>query len=285
MIRLISLLSLLMLMFLSQLLLADSKNNNSNNKFAQRIIALSPHSVEMLFAIGAGDRIVATLEYADYPEEALKILQIGNFAGIQIEKVVELQPDLIVAWKSGNQISELNKLESLGFNMLYSHPQNIEEVKLELLDLGNRTGLNKNAQKVVDEIEQKYQQIKQKYLNKSKIKVFYQLWHDPLLTIGPNNWIDSLIQDCHAENLFNDAETPFPAVSLESVLMKNPQVIIIPHHSGSVGAKQEIWKRWPQIDAIKNSHLFTINGDLLHRFTPRAIDGLAELCAAIDSAR
>ena len=123
------------------------------------------------------------------------------------------------------------------------------------------------------------------FKKKSKVKVFYQLWHDPLRTVGPGSWVESLINDCNGENLFNDADSPYPIVSLESVLVKDPQVIIIPHHSGSAGAKKEIWHKWQTIDAVKHKRMFTLNGDLLHRFGPRAVDGLITLCQAIDSAR
>ena len=97
---------------------------------AQRIIALSPHSVEMLYAIGAGDRIVATLEYSDYPEAALAIPRIGNFTGIQIEKIIALQPNLIIGWKSGNKLADLNKIESLGFKIFFSHPKTLMKLAL-----------------------------------------------------------------------------------------------------------------------------------------------------------
>jgi len=254
-------------------------------KPAKRIIALSPHAVEMLYAIGAGDRIIATLEYSDYPKEALSIPRIGNFTGIQIEKVVELQPDLIIGWKTGNKTADLNKIESLGFKIFYSHPQDINEISLELIKLGNLTGLQENAKKVANSISNKHRQIIDRYKNKPITSVFYQLWHDPLRTIGPKNWNDSLINDCHGINLFHDSSTPYPVVSLENVLNKNPQVIIIPHHSGSKTVKKDIWGKWQNIDAVKNQHIFTIDGDLLHRFGPRAIEGLELLCEAIDSSR
>jgi len=252
---------------------------------AQRIIALSPHSVEMLFAIGAGDRIVGTVEYADYPPAALEILRIGSYAGIQIEKVVELQPDLIVAWKSGNKLADLKKLESLGLNVFYTHPKNIGEISNDLIRLGTLTGLEKNAAQVASDIQNKHQRLIAKYASKQRVPVFYQLWHDPLRTVGPDSWIESLINDCNGENLFNDSAAPYPLVSLESVLLKSPQVIVIPHHSGEVGAKREIWNNWEKIDAVKHNRIFTLNGDLLHRFSPRAVEGLALLCEAIDSAR
>jgi len=251
----------------------------------QRIIALSPHSVEMLFAIGAGDRIVATLEYSDYPEQALSIPRIGNFTGIQIEKVVALQPDIIIAWKTGNKSTDIDKLQSLGLKVFFTQPKDIPAISDELIRLGELTGLQENARIAADKVAARYQQIKQRYSNKQKVSVFYQLWHNPLRTVGPDNWNQSLIDDCNGSVLFENAETPYPVVSLENVLLKNPQVIIIPHHSGDIGAKTEIWDRWNKIHAVKNKHIFTIDGDLLHRFGPRAIDGLEQLCQAIDSAR
>ena len=252
---------------------------------AKRIIALSPHSVELLFAIGAGDRIIATLEYADYPEAALKIPRIGNFTGIQIEKVVELQPDLIIAWKSGNKATDLAKLESLGFTIFYSHPQNIQGIAAELAHLGELTGLVEQAQPVIDAMNKKHHLIKQRYQDKNLIRVFYQLWHDPLRTIGPNNWTDALIADCQGKNVFDDGSTAYPVIALENVINKNPEVIIIPHHSGNENSKKQIWESWDNIHAVKHQNIFTINGDLIHRFTPRALDGLDLLCKAIDKAR
>lgn len=252
---------------------------------AQRIIALSPHAVEMLFAIGAGDRIVATIEYADYPAAALTIPRIGNFTGLQIEKIVQLQPDLIIAWKSGNKSTDLQKLQSLGLKLFYSHPKNIDEISSELIQLGMMTGLQEKAQQVADDLDAKYQQIKNRYKDKKYIRVFYQLWHDPLRTVGPGNWSQSLIDDCKGSNIFADAGTLYPMVSLEKVLAKDPQIIILPFDSNSEDANTKFWKKWQQISAVKNNHLITINPDLLHRFGPRAIEGLKLLCQAIDSVR
>lgn len=267
------------------LLIANQCLANDVQVSKQRIIALSPHSVELLFAIGAGDRIVGALEYSDYPKAALDIPRLGNFNGIQIEKVVELQPDLIIAWKTGNKNSDLEKLQSLGFNIFYSHPQNISEISSELIKLGELTSLEENAKIAAKMVADKYQIIKAKYHNTSRIKTFYQLWHDPLRTIGANNWTDSLIRDCNGSNIFNDASSDYPVVSIESVLQKDPQVIIIPHHSGSKTDKSSIWDKWYQLSAVKNQHVTVIDGDLLHRFSPRALKGLEILCKTIDDAR
>ena len=250
-----------------------------------RIITLSPHSVDMLYAIGAGDSIIGTVEYSDFPKAALKIPRIGNYSGIQIEKVVELEPDVIVAWKSGNKSTDLEKLESLGLNMHYTHATSIPEISNEILRLGKLTGNESQAQRVVKKLVNRYLKIKNTYANKTPVSVFYQLWHQPLRSVGANGWIASLIKDCGGLNLFNTVKNDYPTVSMETILEKNPQVIIIPHHSGNEGAKREIWNQWSMIDAVKTNRIFTLNGDLLHRFTPRAVDGLEQLCQRIDEAR
>ncbi|MET1256205.1 cobalamin-binding protein [Aliikangiella maris] len=259
--------------------------NQSSPKKVERIIALSPHSVEMLFAIGAGDKIVGTVEYADYPKAAQNILRIGSYAGVQIEQVVKLKPDLIIAWKGGNKLSDLRKLASLGFNIFYTHPKQIDGIFIDMKLLGEKIGHQQQAAQVINKIKKQYQQITEKYAEKRPVKVFYQLWHDPLRTVGPGSWVESLLEDCHGQNVFSDAENEYPVIDFESILARDPEVIIVPHHSGNVGAKKQIWQNWKNIQAIKNDHFTVIDGDLLHRFGPRAVEGLAQLCHAIDQAR
>ncbi|TQV74997.1 cobalamin-binding protein [Aliikangiella marina] len=257
----------------------------SVTKKEQRIIALSPHSVEMLYAIGAGDRIVGTVEWSDFPEEAKVIERVGNYAGINIERVVELKPDFIIAWRSGNKSADLNKLESLGFQMVYSNPSSIENIGEELLTLGQLTGLEENARNTIRTILAKRDLIKKRFEKEAKVKVFYQLWHDPLRTVGPKSWISRLIEDCNATNVFDDTDAGYPLVSLESVLLKDPHVIIVPSHSGRADESKNIWSKWQDIQAVANQNIYHLNGDLLHRFSPRAVDGLETLCNAIHKGR
>lgn len=261
-----------------------------DTKSAQRIIALSPHAVEMLYAIGVGDKIVGTVEYADYPKEALNILRIGNYNGIQIEQVLKLKPDLIVAWKGGNKGTDLDKIESLGFKVVYSQPKNIAEISFDLRTLGQLTGQQKQAESVIAQFDKRYKNIREHYQKLARVDVFYQLWHDPLQSIGPSSWIESLINDCGGKNIFHNANVAYPMVSIESVLVKNPKVIIIPHHSGTDIAKselerKEIWSNWPEISAVRNNFIFSLNGDLLHRTTLRSLDGLEKLCERINQGR
>lgn len=275
-----------MLRYFWAFLICALLGNPSYAGATKTVVALSPHSVEMLFSIGAGKQIIGTVQFADYPAQALKIPRIGSFSGIQIERVATLQPDLILAWKGGNPANDLKKLESLGFNILYSHPKNMQEVGDDLLTIGRALGLSKNAELVKNSLMNAYQDIKNKYANKPKVSVFYQLWHDPLRTIGQQGWIASLIKDCGGENIFGHAQgAAAPIISLESVLVKNPQVIIVPTHSGSQNNQTKYWGKWLNLKAVQQNHVYRVDGDLLHRFSPRAVKGLASLCEYIDRAR
>ncbi|MBF0264009.1 MAG: cobalamin-binding protein [Gammaproteobacteria bacterium] len=259
---------------------------HANN--SQRIIALSPHSVEILYAIGAGKQIVATLSHADYPKQARQIPIIGNYHGIQIEKVLDLKPDLIIAWKTGNKIQDLKRLESLGYKIFYSNPQTIDEVSADISKIAKLIHQQKNTEQVIKKLETEYQYIKALYSNKKRVDVFYQLWHSPLRTIGSNNWINSLINDCGGNNIFANSTTTYPMISMENLLSKNPQLVIIPvdFKADNINKTElELWSKWQHIAAVKNKHIYQIDSDLLHRQTPRAVEGLSELCKLIDLAR
>lgn len=269
------------LIALSFLLLGFTTNAQS----VKRIVALSPSSVEMLYAIGVGDSVVATVEYADFPEAAKKIKRVGSYVGVQIENIVALKPDLIIAWRSGNKQSDLKKLESLGFDLLYVDPITMQKVRDDMLRLGKKIGVEENAQAAVDKFDKKYHSIKNQYKNKSSVRVFYQLWYDPIRTVGENSWVQSLIEDCNGQNIFKGASAPYPVVSMESVLSKNPETIVMASHSEKKQSTEKVWNKWKMLSAVKNEQIHVVDGSKLLRAGPRAIEGLALLCTAIDKAR
>lgn len=250
---------------------------------AKRIIALSPHAVEMLYAIGAGDKIVATTDYADYPEAAKKIPRIGGYYGIQMERVMELNPDLIVVWDSGNKAEDINQLRTLGFNLYGSDPKTLEGVAKELEELGQLTGHVEEASKAAAAYRAELIRLRVENAKKSEPKVFYQLWSTPLMTVSKNSWIQQIISVCHGQNVFYDAASDYPQVSLENVLLTLPEVILQSEEEGNV--KGVDWRQWPEIPAVKNQHIYQLNADLLHRATPRALLGVQALCDALDKVR
>ncbi|MBE0358240.1 MULTISPECIES: cobalamin-binding protein [Pseudoalteromonas] len=265
----------------------------SSNTFAEqvedskklRIIALAPHIVENLFAIGAGDNIVGTVDYADYPAEAQSIERIGGYYGISLEKVLALKPDLVIAWKSGNQSEDLAQIERLGIKVYLSNPTTIDAVADELLTFGEFTGNIEQSQQAANAFKQKLNAIVKSQLGKKNITGFYQLWPEPMMSVGKNTWISQLIETCHVSNVFAQSVTDYPQISIENVIVTKPQVIIIPDEKSKTPQPVVNWQKWPEVPAVKNGQFISVNADLLHRFSPRMLDGLADMCDKIDASR
>ena len=250
-----------------------------------RIVALAPHIVENLYAIGAGDLIVGTLDYADYPQEATKIERIGGYNGISIEKLLMLKPDMVIAWKSGNQAEDLAKIKRLGIELYLSDPRFIEGVASEILKLGQITGHIEQSKQVAETFTAKLNAIKVTQKDKTTLTGFYQLWPEPMMTVSKNTWINQLIKTCQVTNVFANSDTDYPQISIENVIVTKPQVIIIPDEKTKRVMPTVNWQQWPEIPAVKYEQFISVNADLLHRFTPRMLDGLAQMCDKVDISR
>lgn len=264
----------------SKFALPDVKN-------AQRIIALSPHSVELLYALGVGDRIIGSTEFADYPEAANKIERIGGYHGLQTERIVELQPDLIVAWEGGNRSEDLNLIEKLGLPIYRSETKRLRHIAVEIEALGKLTGTEKKAAKLIKDFNRSLDALSEANQHKSKIRFFYQLWSAPIRTISTGSWINEMLEICGGQNIINDPNVDYPQISLETVLLNDPQAIIIPsshgHDNGKLSGLK--WEEWPEIPAVKNNHIYRINGDILHRFSLRVVEATTTLCQTFDGIR
>ncbi|TMP15754.1 cobalamin-binding protein [Pseudoalteromonas sp. S2893] len=250
-----------------------------------RVVALAPHIVENLFAIGAGSNIVGTVDYADYPNEAKSIERIGGYYGISLEKLLALKPDLVIGWKSGNQSEDLEQIKRLGIKVHLSDPKKIEEVANELIALGKFTGCIEQSKQVANAFITKLKKIKKQQQSKKILTGFYQLWPEPMMTVSENTWINQLIETCHVSNVFAHSPTDYPQISIENVVIKKPQVIIIPDEQADNPQPKINWQKWPEVPAVKHNQFIRVNADLLHRFTPRMLDGLANMCDKIDASR
>lgn len=251
----------------------------------QRIIALSPHSVELLFLLGAGDRIIATTSFSDYPEEAKAIPVIGGYNGIQIEKVLSLKPDLIIAWEGGNKLDDISQMERLGLNVYRSHTEVLTEIADEILRMGELTGLKEKAAVEADKFISGLAALKAKYMNRAPVRFFYQLWNEPLRAMAAESWINEMLVGCGGENIFDESIGDYPQVSIENVISSMPEAIIIPSHHGHGLGEGDFWQKWPEIPAVKNNRVFYVNGDLLHRFSVRTLEGMQNICEHLDNVR
>jgi len=253
--------------------------------YPQRIVALSPHSVELLYAIGAGDKIVAVITHSDYPEAAKKIEVIGDHRGITLEKLISLKPDLVVTWSSGNKIHQVEQIKKLGFNVVDSNPKSLDEIASDLRKLGKLTGHHEQAERVAKKFEDELATITKKYQHRTPIKTFYQLWSKPLMTISKGSWINQFITRCGGVNVFHDAENPYPKISTENVLLSGAQVILIPDDNQTRSHEFFDWKRWKVLPAVKNKQIYYTDAKVLHRPTPRVLEPMLKACEFINEAR
>ncbi len=252
---------------------------------AKRIVALSPHLVENLYVIGAGEQLVGTLEHADYPEEAKAVPRIGGYYGVQMEKLLALKPDLVLVWQGGNRAEDIAKMRELGLKVVLSKTERIEELPDQLRELGRLTGRRARAEQVAAHVEQRLQALRQRYQDAEPLDVFYQLWPDPMMTVGKNTLISRLVEICGGRNVFADSATDYPQISMENLMAAAPQAVVIPDEQSGESEAKFPWAAWPDIPAVKSGNLIHVNGDLLHRFSPRLLDGLEELCRKMDTAR
>lgn len=252
---------------------------------ARRIVTLAPHLAETLFAAGAGDRLVGTVEYSDYPEAAKKVPRVGGYSRVDLEAVVALKPDLIIAWYSGNAPANIEKLRGFGFPVYVSQPDRIEDVAREIERIGRLAGTSPAADAAAENFRARLDGLRREYEKKARVRTFYQIWKQPLSTVGGRQIISSVIRLCGGENVFGDLQALAPVVSVEAVVSTDPEAIVA---SGMGEARPEWlddWKRWPAITAVARNNLFFVPPELIQRHTPRLLDGAEVLCRHLQSAR
>lgn len=258
-------------------------------KPAQRIISLSPHITENLFAAGASDLLVGTVEYSDYPAAAKKIPLIGGYNQLDIEGIVALQPDLIIAWHSGNPLAQVERLAGLGIPVYYTEPRSFAAVSHELRQFGRLTGRETSAEQAAVAFEQGAAQLKAKYAQQREVRVFYQVWEQPLITLNGEHLISQGIALCGGVNVFADLEQLVPLISREAVLEKDPEVIMgggVNEGEGEVDPTWLTnWKRFDSMQAVKANKLYFVPPSLVQRPTPRFLQGTQIMCEKLQQAR
>lgn len=249
---------------------------------AQRIVSLVPAATEQLFSLGVGKRILATVEYSDYPPPARSIPRIGDARAVSLEAIVALSPDLVVVWEGGTDLDLIQQLERLEIPLYYYHGGRLAAVSVALRELAELTGVS--ADKQVAAFETRVAALRQQYASRTPVRVFYVLWQRPLLTSSNQLLVGEMIALCGGVNPFAHLPVKSPEVNMESVLVADPQVILAPEADGVV-PDWAFWQEWPGISAVKNSHLYSVNADWVSRATLRSVEGLAQVCEQIDRAR
>lgn len=252
---------------------------------AQRIVSLAPHVTEVLFAAGAGERIVGTVEHSDYPEAANRIRRVGGYSRIDLEAVAALKPDLVIAWQSGNAAAHIDKLKALGLTLYISQPRQIADIGRSIENYGQLAGTTASARAAAQHFNERLRTLRTRYQDRASVRMFYQVWRQPLITINGHQVISDAIRICGGINVFADLTGLAPKVSVEAVLAANPEVIVASGMGEGRPEWLDDWRKWPQLDAVARGNLFFIPPALIQRHTPRLLDGAARLCEQIETAR
>ena len=246
-------------------------------KPAQRIITLAPHTTELAFAAGAGEQIVGVVNYSDYPEAATRLPGVGDATQLDRERILTLHPDLIIAWDSGNRPVDLEWLERQGIPVYRSQPNELEQIASNIEQIGQLAGSQAMASKAASDFRQRLEALRHRYQREVPLTVFYQIWPQPLMTVNGKHIISEVLRLCGGENIFPELPAMAAQVSLESVILADPQVIVASSNDGS-GQALEQWRRWGSMQAVKNERLFWVEADLIHRATGRVLDGVEVIC-------
>ena len=253
---------------------------------AQRIIALSPHAVENTFSAGAGEYLVGVVAYSDFPEQAKSITQVGSNNLLNYESIVALEPDLIIAWQSGNTGSSLKRLRDLGFTIYLDEPKSLEDVAKSIRDIAKLAGTSEIAKLTTDSYLSELKHLRINNINKEKVSVFYQVWNQPLQTLNGKHLVSTAIELCGGNNIYADLPNIAPIINIESIINRDPNVIIA---SGASNNERphwlDDWQQWPQLTAVKNRNLFHVPADHLLRHTIRILKGISTVCNQLNQVR
>jgi vitamin B12 transport system substrate-binding protein len=250
-----------------------------------RLIVLSPHLVELVYSIGAGEQIIATVAHADYPAAARQLPVVGDYRGLQLEQIVSLQPDVVLYWRAGTPAQDVEQLEKLGIKVLGFDANTPADIAASLRQLGQLLQLTARTEPLARQTEQQLSQIKQRWQQASKVRVFYELWDQPLSSIGPGAWPAHLLQLCGAENLLADAAVPYPQLSAELLFARQPQLILQPVSKGEPRTLVDWQGQFSQLEAVRHQQIQQIDADALHRATRRTVAAIEQLCQQIDQSR
>ncbi|WP_420896170.1 vitamin B12 ABC transporter substrate-binding protein BtuF [Xenorhabdus bovienii] len=243
---------------------------------ASRVISLAPSTTELAYAAGLGDRLVAVSAYSDYPEAAKKLEQVADWQGINVERIIALKPDLILAWRGGNPQRPLEQLAALGIPIFYSDVKKVEDVATDLERLAVHSPHPDIAKKSAADIRQTFSRLKQTHATPNPKPVFLQFGMNPIFTSSDHTIQSEILSACGGKNIFADSTVPWPQVNREQVLTRKPEVIVL---GGTEDQKQRVADFWqPQL----NVKIITLNDDWFSRAGPRIILATEQLCRELN---
>jgi iron complex transport system substrate-binding protein len=260
---------------------------------ATRVITLAPSLTELVFAAGGGAAVVATDALSDYPPPARRLPRVGDAARLDVERIVALKPDLVIVWRHGNTMRELEQLESAGLRLFRLEPRRLDDVPRAVERLGALLGHQAEARNTANALRQRLASLQRRHSGMAPVRVFYQIWSSPLMTINHAQMVNDVIELCGGRNVFAGLAPLVPLVSSEAVVAVDPEAMFTADESGGTGllrrdsdaAAFAIWRRHPALAATQGRWFYVLNGDSISRQGPRVVDGAAAMCDALDEVR
>ena len=253
-------------------------------KPAVRIITLAPNLAELVFAAGAGEQLKAVVEYSSFPAPVVQIPRVGDAFRIDLERIFELNPDLVIAWKSGNPQTSLQKLQQLGIRVWQIEITRPEEIADTVENISRAAGTEVVGEAKALQLRNMLAHLRRVNADKARVDYFYQIAPRPLYTINDQHIISRSLAICGGHNVFSDLPMLAPQVSRESVIIANPQVMIAPETSGELPALAA-WQDWPQLQSVQNGTMLYLPADEISQATPRLLDSIELACKLLDEAR
>lgn len=256
---------------------------NAHARRVERIVSLTPHLTELAFAAGAGSRVIGTVEFSDEPAAARQIPRIGDAFRVDVERILALEPDVVLAWATGTPRATIERLRKLGLDVREFDTQRIADVPRVVRELGELAGTSPIAARAAAEFDTAMSALKRRYAQRERLRVFLQVNTRPLYTVNGRQIMSELLEACGGRNVFDDLNQLAPQVALEAVIARNPDVIIVTDE-GDPNA-MSAWRKWPQVEAVRSNNLYTLPANDLTRATTRLAQGAEMLCRVMDTAR
>jgi len=254
---------------------------------ARRIVSLAPHTTELLFAAGAGDRVVGAVDYSDYPQEAKALPRVGSSSLLDMEAIVALKPDLVVVWRNGTSAARIESLRALGIPAYLNEPRTLAGIATTLERLGTLAGTEREARAAAQAFTARLATLRERYAKRRPVPLFWQIWATPLLTINGRHVISDAVRLCGGVNVFADLGPLVPAVTVEAVVAANPEAIVTTGSDATATHDDglERWRSLPRLRATARANLIVLDADAIHRQSARVLEGVDALCARLDDVR
>lgn len=252
---------------------------------AQRIVSLAPHATELLFAAGAGDRVVGVSAFSDYPAAARGLPKVSGGTRVDMERLLALKPDLVIGWRTGNVRADLDAVRAQRIPVFLAEPQKLDDLPATLVHLGRLAGTEQQAERAATEFRERLKRLRDQYRDRMPVRVFIQVSEQPLVTLSHVHMLHDVVALCGGRNIFGASELIAPEISREAVQMEDPDVILFSDTLGSVDELRAWWRERADLRAVRRQRIYPMPSDLVLRQSPRILQGAEQVCAMLDRAR